>query len=176
VKNLNNNKIRYKNNLKYLLLNIFIQFKRFEIRANKKMFVIAILVFVMNTAFSQSSDEKVDNNAIDISLKACLDSAENQTTVGMVGCTAEAERLWDAEMNKYYKLLQGMLSQAEMAKLKASQIKWLEFRDAEFSTSSMIYNDLQGTMWRIVSMDTEMQVVKQRALGLKSYYDNLNMH
>lgn len=133
---------------------MFIQLKKMHIVVSKKILVIIILVFTITRAFSQS-DERTDSNSIDLNLKACLDSTENETTVGMIYCTAEAESAWDAEMNKYYKLLQGILSQPEMLKLKASQIKWLEFRDAEFSTSKLIYSDLQGTMWRIVSVDTQ---------------------
>lgn len=129
----------------------------------------------MNNAFCQNT-AKADSNIIDRDLKACLDSETNETTVGMVYCATEAESRWDAEMNKYYKLLQKTLRPDEMAKLKASQIKWLEFRDAEFSTANKIYDDMQGTMWRIVSVDTDMEIVKQRALELKSYYDDLTMH
>lgn len=114
----------------------------------------------MNNAFCQNT-AKADSNIIDRDLKACLDSETNETTVGMVYCAAEAESRWDAEMNKYYKLLQKTLRPDEMAKLKASQIKWLEFRDAEFSTANKIYDDMQGTMWRIVSVDTDMEIVKQ---------------
>ncbi|HSY77879.1 MAG TPA: lysozyme inhibitor LprI family protein [Bacteroidia bacterium] len=139
----------------------------------KHFLSILISLFITLTAFGQKSDV-IDSNLIDKRLKACLDSTENQTTLGMIGCTAEAEQLWDAEMNKYYKLLKGVLTPEEMEKLKAAQIKWIVFRDAEFSASNKIYADMQGTMWRIVAVDTQMEIVKQRALELKSYYDNLS--
>jgi len=137
--------------------------------------VLLINLIISTTAFSQESLPKVVANPIDVSQKGCLDSTQNQTTLGMISCNVRAEQAWDKELNRYYKLLMGILSTDEKTKLKASQIKWLEFRDAEVVTANTIYTDMQGTMWKIVAVGTKMEMVKQRALELKSYYDNLNM-
>ncbi len=136
---------------------------------SKKLIGLAILLCSVTYAFSQ----KEDTYPIDKQLKACLDSGQNETTSRMVGCTADAERAWDAEMNKYYKLLQGVLSSEEKAKLKEAQLKWLAFRDAETVAVEKIYDDMGGTMWRIAEVNAEMELVKQRALELKAYYGDL---
>lgn len=143
-----------------------------RLKNSMKQIIILPLFFTL-TAIGQTT--KSDSNIIDIRLTACLDSTENQTTVGMIGCTVRAESLWDAEMNKYYNLLRKVLSPEEMEKLKASQIKWLAYRDAEFSAAGTIYNDMQGTMWGIIETETCLDIVKQRALNLKAYYDNLSI-
>ncbi len=116
-----------------------------------------------------------DTNQIDVRLKACLDSSQNYTTVGMNHCIYCAEMAWDAEMNRYYKLLQEVLSTQAKIQLKTSQINWLSFRDSEFKTINIIY-DLQGTMWSNVRADARMELIKQRALVLKEYYDTLTEH
>jgi uncharacterized protein YecT (DUF1311 family) len=116
-----------------------------------------------------------DTNQIDMNLRACLDSSQNYTTLGMIHCTYCAEQSWDAKMNKYYKLLQGVLTADGKEKLKESQIKWLAYRDAELSTISTIF-DLQGTMWSVVREDERMELVKHRALELGDYYATLTQH
>ena len=137
--------------------------------------VTAILLTSINTCYSQTTEPCSDNNPIDLKLKICLDSTENYTTYGMLHCTGQAMDLWDNELNKYYKLLMSKLNDNEKNKLRTSQRKWLEYRDAEFATSSLIYDNMQGTMWTIVSLDGKMQIVKERALSLKSYYSSLTL-
>lgn len=44
---------------------------------------------------------------------------------------------------KYYKLLLGIVVPEAKIKLKASQKKWLEYRDSEFVMAHTIYNDMQ---------------------------------
>lgn len=120
--------------------------------------------------FAQKNEQEF---AIDRKLEACLDVDSNQTTVGMIQCTNVAEEEWDKELNKNYKLLMRILSEEEKAKLKESQRKWIEFRDKENEFSGTMYYNLQGTMWRVVAAEARYQIVKQRALDLKNYYDVL---
>jgi len=127
-------------------------------------------------AYATPVANKSDSTIIDIQLNACLNSSQNATTMGMIDCTAKAQAAWDAELNKYYRLLQGTLKPDEMAKLKDAQIKWLAFRDAEFGTANLIYGDMQGTMWQVAAVSTQMQLVKTRALELKAYYEDLSNH
>ncbi|MEI7596039.1 MAG: lysozyme inhibitor LprI family protein [Bacteroidota bacterium] len=121
-------------------------------------------------AFAQAIENK---HEIDIQLQKCLDSTANQTTVGMIDCTRRAMDAWDSELNKYYKQLMNILSEEEKEKLKLAQQKWLLYRDTEISLAGTVFNNLQGTIWRIVAAERQMDIVKQRALGLKSYYETL---
>ena len=139
-----------------------------------KILFFVSLVLVGGNAFSQDSSDKVDGNPIDKRLKACLDSSQNETTVGMVGCFYEAEQDWDAELNKYYKLLMAILSPDAKVKLKVTEIKWLAFRDAESDFGDTIHADMGGTMWGPIRAENSMELVKQRALDLKGWYDDMN--
>ncbi len=138
-----------------------------------KTFILLVLILTIKTNYSQITDQSADNFPIDISLKACLDSTANQTTVGMMDCAGHARDSWDSEMNKHYKLLMTRLTKDEKIKMEAAQKKWLEYRDAEFLNAGTIYYDMQGTMWRVVAVNRQLEIVRQRALDLKSYYDNL---
>jgi uncharacterized protein YecT (DUF1311 family) len=104
-----------------------------------------------------------------------MDSTENQTTLGMIDCANRAMESWDAEMNKYYRLLLSKLSENTKVKIQISQRKWLEYRDAEFEAQGNLYSEMEGTMWQVVSANRQLQIVKDRAIELMSYYEDLNL-
>lgn len=109
-------------------------------------------------------------NAVDQQLTACLDSAQNSSTAGMIDCTVRAKVAWDAALNKYYNLLMATLSKDEKDKLRAAQRKWFLFRDSENTFSTTLYKNMQGTMWSIAKLNADESIIKQRALELKTYY------
>lgn len=117
---------------------------------------------------------EIEEYIIDKHLMECLDSAENQTTAGMVQCAVRAKKEWSKELNKYYTLLLTILSEAEEKQLKSAQKNWIMYYDKEIEFASTIYYNLQGTMWRIVLADRQTELTRQRALELKAYYDNLH--
>jgi uncharacterized protein YecT (DUF1311 family) len=122
------------------------------------------------TSFGQT---ETDENIIDVQLRECLDSTENETTYGMIKCSIRAGDAWDKELNKYYKLLIKALSADEKEKLVNSQKKWVIYRDSEIEFTRTIYDNLQGTMWRVVSADRQTEITRQRALELKEYLANI---
>lgn len=111
--------------------------------------------------------------SIDQQLKTCLDIEQNQTTAGMIECTNRAQEQWDKELNKNYSLLIGKLSADEKEKLKVAQRNWIAYRDKEIEFARTMYINMQGTMWRVVLADRQMELTKQRALELKVYLGNL---
>lgn len=124
--------------------------------------------------FSISLWSQEDEDPIDIRLKECLADPEHYTTIGMIECYVQANEEWDAELNKYYKLLGALLSKEEKDKLLASQRLWLKFRDSENDFLTTTYINLGGTMWRIVASERRMDMVRTRTLELKRYYENLS--
>ena len=95
----------------------------------------------------------------------------NMTTAGMNNCTNIATDEWDKEMNKYYKLLIDSLNNNEKEKLKEAQRQWLTYRDKELIFSYEMYGNKDGTMWTNVSTGRHLEIVKQRAIELKAYYE-----
>jgi uncharacterized protein YecT (DUF1311 family) len=138
----------------------------------KYLFGTSIFLCLTSGSFAQITDAS-DTHPIEKRFAACLEKEEGQTTVGMIECTAKARDEWDKELNKYYKLLMGVLNAAEKTKLQQAQRKWIEYRDTEYAFSGEMYYNLEGTMWRIAAAGRQMELVKERALALKSYYEML---
>ncbi len=133
---------------------------------------LAIFSFVTFQTFGQDNAGK-EKHPIDIRLEKCHSVDSNQTTYGMMNCEAIARDEWDLEMNKYYKLLMDTLQTDAKAKLKAAQVSWLNYRDNEKEFAGTMYYNIQGTMWHVVAAGRNCDIVRQRALELKDYYEIL---
>lgn len=136
-----------------------------------KLLIIALLVLTIGNVFSQNNKKK--ESQIDIKLSKCL--KDSTTNSGMCNCTIQAEQAWDIELNKYYKLLLKELPSEAKEKLKISQRSWIDFRNKEFSFKSNYYYEVkQGTMFYMISDNSRMEFVKNRALDLEEYYNMLD--
>jgi uncharacterized protein YecT (DUF1311 family) len=136
--------------------------------------IFTIFSLINVQVFGQDNESK-EKHTIDLQLEKCHAIDSNQTTYGMMNCEIIARNEWDIEMNNYYKLLMDTLLTDERTKLKASQIVWLAYRDKEMEFSRTMYYNMQGTMWRVVAAGRSCEIVRQRALELKGYYDMLTV-
>lgn len=125
------------------------------------------LLFTASFVSAQSEEHPIDLRNI-----ACHDIDTNQTTYGMMQCENLAREEWNVEMNKYYNLLLDTLSEETGQLLKRSQEAWLEYstKEQEYS-SSLYYFDMDGTMWYVVNAGRWKEIVRKRALELKTYYE-----
>ncbi|QHT69179.1 DUF1311 domain-containing protein [Rhodocytophaga rosea] len=140
----------------------------------KCLFSTVVLLGVATLTFGQTSESSSnDTHPIEKRFADCLEKEEGQTTMGMMECAGKARDEWDKELNKYYKLLMGVLSAAEKTKLQQAQRKWIEYRDTENAFSGEMYYNMEGTMWRITAVERQVELVKERALTLQSYYETL---
>lgn len=90
-------------------------------------------------------------------------------------CIIKAKEDWDKELNTYYNLLKNKPSKSAFESLKESQKQWLIYRDNEFAFISIFYFEVkEGTMWYIVAENMKKEIVKNRALSLQIYYENLD--
>jgi len=138
----------------------------------KQIKIIGIL-FILLFNFTAAQDDDIEKHPIDIKVEDCVANPSNQTTIGMINCVQTAMEEWDAELNKYYKLLMNTLDTDEQDKLRDAQRQWLVFRDKEFEFIGTRYGKMEGTMFNIIEADSRNNIVRQRALELKSYYDIL---
>lgn len=130
------------------------------------------LVISLSMATASFSQQASESHPIDVSLDNCMD--KNPSTQGMIGCLDEAYKKWDAELNKNYKALNLQLNATQKAALLASQRKWIEYRDLEFKTQAAIYQTMEGTMYLPMAVNERLEIVKKRALTLKSYLELFN--
>ncbi|MCG3690334.1 lysozyme inhibitor LprI family protein [Aliarcobacter butzleri] len=108
----------------------------------------------------------------------CLDNGFGGT--GSIPCFVSYE-LWDKELNIYYRKLMSKLTANEKELLKESQKKWLESRDKTIEFNSLMLDrnyDQEGTMFllaRASVADSDIsEIIKNRVLYLKNWYDKLN--
>ena len=134
----------------------------------KSIFVFLSFIFSISAIHCQ--EEKHD---IDIWLSNCLQ--DSSSTSGMRGCTIEAGKKWDDELNKYYQLLMNELPEDKKAFLKEAQRSWITFRDKERIFISAYYFEVkQGTMWHPISDHEDMELTRSRALQLRKWYEMID--
>ena len=89
------------------------------------------------------------------------------------------EKIWDRELNTYYKLLRKTLPEKQKTDLKTGQLQWLKTRDSSFSLIRSLtdkkYGDKQGSkyslLWRNMYDLLAAPIIKERALTLKRLYE-----
>jgi uncharacterized protein YecT (DUF1311 family) len=131
--------------------------------------LLLLVISAPIAAWGQSTTQPP--HPIDAAYEECMSIDTNQTTYGMMMCAQQAEEAWDKELNKNYKELMALLTPEEQNQLKEAQRKWLAFRDAEFQFSGNLHYNMEGTMYRPMAADKEMQIVRARALELRGYID-----
>ena len=153
----------------------------------KNTFLIASLMLVFGSfAMAQSDEAAVLDNALkacqakapaDDEETPCLETAldvcvEKEDTAGWgARCATRAEQLWDKELNRVYKELQGRLTLKERNALIASQRSWIQYRNTEFKLIDSMYSFEKGTMNISFNAHARKGVVMKRALALKHYLE-----
>jgi uncharacterized protein YecT (DUF1311 family) len=116
--------------------------------------------------------QAVDEGKIDIGYSQCME--EQFTSSGMRNCAVKPRQEWDAELNRYYKLLLSGLSAEGQTVLREAQREWVKPRDKQFAFMVAFYTqEKEGTMWHPVAESKMMEVVKRRSLALKAFYNTL---
>ena len=135
------------------------------------LFFAFCLCFIEKTSFGQDTQTQ---DPIDKKYQSCLDS--NSNTVGMIECMHAASQDWDKELNKYYKLLMTTLNPSAQSSLREAQRQWIVYKEKETKFYMDAYGKSDGSMWGLVIARRAMDIVRQRAIELKEYYDTLTEH
>lgn len=136
-----------------------------------KKLVSLLFIFFSVSVFSQNKNQQ--ENFIDIEESKCFDK-QDISNAEMRKCTIKARESWDKELNKYYNLLSTKLPKEAFEILKASQKEWIIYRDKEFKFITKFYFEVkEGTMWYNIAENKKKEIVKNRALELQMYFENL---
>jgi len=143
---------------------------------NKKQLIVAwvtkflcLLIFVLPLCGCCSIPQ--NKHPIDKTLGECMDNSKC-ITLKMNDCLAEAYKKWEAEIDKYYKLLMDTLPGGAGITLEKSQSAWMNFRDLESGAIPDIYIGIIGSFRGPTFLEHKMDILKARAEELKAYYDN----
>jgi len=107
--------------------------------------------------------------------KVYLKAIENQEngTRDTIRAYHEYKIFLDEALNKTYNILESKLSPKHQKELKASQLHWIKFRDAEFE---FINNNWDrptfGTSFAVSRGDYSSSVIKNRLIQLFHYLSN----
>ena len=135
-------------------------------RAFGRLLAAGVALVLVASALPAQAADSVD--PIDAALAKCLDAPDGQTTAGMVTCLDTAYTAWDQALNDAYNNLFDLLDADSLAKLKASQRKWIAFSDAERAFLASMAKPENGTLMRVVAVQGLVDVVKVRTLQLRA--------
>ncbi|WP_373071608.1 lysozyme inhibitor LprI family protein [Sulfurimonas sp.] len=106
-------------------------------------------------------------------VQTCIDNSFGGSL--SVRCFVQT-KLWDKELNRYYKLLYQSLDKQGKSNLKVSQRLWLKTQDETIKLNSYLldkqFNNKSGTMYVAMRVgeasDRISPIIKERALLLKN--------
>jgi len=116
-----------------------------------------------------SGEEASLNDCIGTIATPCLDREENQTTVGMVGCTSRELQWWDGQLNILYGTLRGNLSSEGSEALRDIQRAWIKYKDAKCAFPRIFFEG--GTMAQPIAADCVMRMTAERAIEIGEWLD-----
>jgi len=136
--------------------------------------MLAVLVSAVfapfSTEFAVAEEESV--HPIDVEYERRIEA--DPSTSGMIDAGVWAAEEWDKLLNKNYNELMKNLSEGEQSKLRASQRKWIEYRDLEFAFNAEYWSKFQGTLYSVIPYDYQAEFVKTRALELGAYLESID--
>jgi len=130
----------------------------------KKIASLLLTVFVITASYSQVEQVK---HPLDTIYKDCCN--RNHGDYGASRCASEISQKWDEEILKYYNALMNILDTNAQNNLKKAEEQWMKYRNAEFLFSRDMH-DMDGTMYYRIRVQKNMNIVRARALELKSHY------
>jgi uncharacterized protein YecT (DUF1311 family) len=110
-----------------------------------------------------------DQDLIDKALDACLAKPEGASTLGMVECTGDAIQAWDKRLNEVYKRVMRGLDPKSQELLRASQRRWVAFREAEHDAMEGPWRQDRGTIMRVLTANADLSAIKERVRELELY-------
>ena len=139
--------------------------------------ILKTLLFSFSLCLLLSSQQVLAHDEIDHPLNESLDKCleKDSSTAGTHQCLDTIEPQWDAELNKYYKLLGG----DQNVELRKAQQAWIAYRKAKTEWINKKYELIYqqnggGTMYSLMAHGEVFEIVKDRALELKADYEALH--
>ena len=126
----------------------------------------------LNTTAAAAANDEVDKHPIDVALEEKIDA--DSSTAGMIEASQWAEEEWDKLLNTNYQALMKKLDKESQEKLRNSQREWVKFRDLEFEFNGNFYGGFEGTMYRVFAAGFRADFVRERALRLGAYLEQMN--
>jgi len=128
--------------------------------------MLALLLLLSLLSFSALA---ADPDPLDAALDACLAKPEALSTTGMVECADAAIRGWDKRLNEVYQQVMTDLDPKSQELLRASQRRWVAFREAEREAMGGPWRQDRGTIIRVLTVNADLSAIKERVQELQLY-------
>ena len=128
--------------------------------------MLALLLLLSLLSFSALA---ADPDPLDAALDACLAKPEALSTTGMVECADAAIRGWDKRLNEVYQQVMTDLDPKSQELLRASQRRWVAFREAEREAMGGPWRQDMGTIIRVLTVNADLSAIKERVQELQLY-------
>jgi uncharacterized protein YecT (DUF1311 family) len=138
------------------------------------MIKISFILFVFTLLYINVKSQNIDGltNPIDAQLESCMSMDSNFTTYGTLQCLETAINAWNSEIDTYYYLLLDTIGPDLRAVLIEAHNNWITYKNSEILFLNTMYDYMQGSMWKIAAKSREMEIVRQRALSLSTYFSD----
>jgi uncharacterized protein YecT (DUF1311 family) len=130
-----------------------------------------IAILLCTPALAEDDGSTSPNDPIDQALDECLAKPEGESTQGMVECYGASYEAWDKELNAVYGELLKSLEPAQKQALKAAQLQWIAFRDADDAYLTSLQGPTSGSILRVTTNQAMADLVKARVVQLRAYRD-----
>src|SRR5437868_13886605 len=130
-----------------------------------------ITVLLCTPALAEDNGATSPNDPIDQALDGCLSKPAGESTQGMVECYGASYEAWDKQRNAVYGELLKSLEPAQKQALKAAQLQWIAFRDADDAYLATLQGPDSGSILRVSTNQAMADLVKARVLQLRAYRD-----
>jgi len=128
--------------------------------------MLALLLLLSLLSFSALA---ADPDPLDAALDACLAKPEALSTPGMVECADAAIQGWDKRLNEVYQQVMTDLDPKSQELLRASQRRWVAFREAEREAMGGPWRQDRGTIIRVLTVNADLSAIKERVQELQLY-------
>ncbi|HWB06479.1 MAG TPA: lysozyme inhibitor LprI family protein [Verrucomicrobiales bacterium] len=125
----------------------------------------AFAVCYLLAGFCSAADDAAEKkHPIDSKIDKLAENAKS--TAASADAYRKGLDLWDKEMNRAYQELKKALPEKTFTTLKAAQLQWIAYRDAQVVFINSCYDQYEGTMYIPMRASAIMEVTRARALEL----------
>lgn len=135
----------------------------------RKYFKLVIFTLTLSSVEFASADIPVEaekNPDFSKKYESCMNTPDNQTTAGMLGCMSAEAAIQDARLNKAYKEAMAHLKPARKKQLQEAQRIWLKFKEAN---CGFYYDPEGGSSAKLDAAICDMDMLARRAKELEHF-------
>ncbi|WP_370557772.1 lysozyme inhibitor LprI family protein [Edwardsiella tarda] len=133
---------------------------------------ILLLIIVVFTSFTQLYAKGIGEN-IDRELVKCKSTEDS--TMAITDCYNIAIRSWDKELNSQYKLLLKEQPKDVKIRFRDAQRAWVKYKDLEVSAMQTFYGQEEGTIWGLVMLQSQLNIIRDKAIDLYRLRNSINL-